>query len=266
MIKFFFQKGACSYIALVVIFCISSCSTTRQTTYFEDLKRDTVISAFLDADLEIKILPGDNLAIVARSKSIVEDDFFNAGGGEMSNFSPETSSAKGGFLVSPEGTVELHRLGKIKVAGMTRRALAAYLQQELQPYMKDVLVNVVFLNHKVTVIGAVARPQIITLLSEQISIIDALATSGDISADGRHDDVLLIRQDGDKKIIKHLNLQKHSILSSPLFYMKPNDVLYVMRDTERSEKVAKQNSLRTTLSLVASGLSLIIIILDRVIK
>ena len=76
---------------------------------------------------------------------------------------------------------------------------------------------------------------------------------------------MLIRNEADgKKEIVRLNLDSSSAISSPYFYLKPNDVLYV-EPTE--DRVAGESNYRTRdIAIIASALSLMIVIMARLIQ
>lgn len=147
-----------------------------------------------------------------------------------------------------KGNILIHMLGSVHVEGLSRNELK---QKELLPYMKEPIVGVQYLNHKITVIGFVERPQVITLTGEQMPLLDALVTSGDLKDVAKRDDIMIIREQGDQKQIKHNNLQDQ-LFSSPWYYLQSNDIVYVMPDKNRSDKDEKRRTLQTTMALIVS--------------
>ena len=206
---------------------LPSCRVSKENVYFKTLQKDTSISKLVSKDFESKIQVADQLSIVATSLSAAEDEQFNKAA------SQSTSPAQSGFKVYDDGTVLLHRLGKVKAAGLTRKELAEKLQVELLPFMKDPIVNVNYLNHKITIIGKVGTPQVLPMPEEQLSLIDVLVKSGDISKDGLLNQVMVIRDSSDKKIVKFVDLENHSIFTSPWYYVQPNDIVVVRADVEK---------------------------------
>jgi polysaccharide export outer membrane protein len=152
------------------------------------------------------------------------------------------------------------------VAGLSRRELAAKLEKDLLPYMKEPIVNVNYLNHKVTVIGAVGKSQVLTMPEEQLNIFEVLVSSGDISENGLKDKVILIREEDDKKIVKHINLEDHSIFTSPWYYVRPNDIVLVNSDYKKTEKSEKRFQLQSTIGLITATASFLLFIIDRIFK
>lgn len=71
-----------------------------------------------------------------------------------------------------------------------------------------------------------------------MSIIEALASAGDLTIYGKRENVMLIREDAQgEKHIHYLNLNDANIINSPYFYLQQNDVIYV-----EPNKVKAQNS------------------------
>jgi polysaccharide export outer membrane protein len=109
----------------------------------------------------------------------------------------------------------------------------------------------------------VAQPAVVNVTSEKISIMEALGMVGDITIYGKKDNVLLIRETEGERITKRLNLNDARMLTSPYYFLKPNDVIYV---EPNKTKVANASKSTTVIPIVLSGLSLLVIVLDRLVK
>jgi polysaccharide export outer membrane protein len=152
------------------------------------------------------------------------------------------------------------------VEGLTRRELAAKLEKDLLPYMKEPIVNVNYLNHKVTVIGEVGGAQVLPMPEEQLSLLEVLVKSGGVTANGLKNNVMIIRDQGTSKQVKHINMEDHALFGSEWFYVKPNDIVYVKADDEKRLKAEKTQKVQTTISLVMTGLSFFFIVIDRIFR
>ena len=244
------------FAAVTVLVFFSSCAVTKHSEYFATLQqKDTTLKTYADNNFETKIMKGDRLAVTASSLSTAEDALFNA-----------AAVSSEGYLVQPDGMITLHRIGKMTAVGLTRRELSAAIEAKLLPYMKEAIVHVSYLNRKITLLGEVNKPGVLPMPDEKLSLLDAIVLSGDLTANATRKNITIIREEGDEKKVKHVNLEDNSIFSSPWYYLKPNDIVLVSGDYAKSEKAEKRAKLQTVLSLVASGISLLIIILDRVIK
>lgn len=251
---------------LVIIFLISflaSCVNTRKVAYFSDVKDSAIIAS--KAGLEPVIQKKDILSISVSSLSKEATVLFN-----MPNIpiTPNTSTEMpqtAGYLVGQDGTIKFPILGNIPAAGLTQKQLENNITQLLvdKKLLFDPIVTSRFLNFRVTVLGEVNRPGVVSVPSEQISILEAIGQAGDLTIFGLRDNVILIRQEGPDKLVKRLDLNSSQILQSPYFFLKSNDVVYV--EPGRA-KVASRSLTQQQLPVILSGLSLIIILLTNVFK
>ncbi|RYE07278.1 MAG: hypothetical protein EOP51_33920, partial [Sphingobacteriales bacterium] len=239
------------------LFVLSSCGTTRNYVYLKNIEKDTTISGLVSKDFESKIQPGDQLSIVVTSLSSAEDEQFNKAAAV--SLTPSMS----GFAVYPDGSVLLHRLGKVQAAGLTRRELQNKLQKDLLGYMKEPIVNVGYLNHKVTVIGAVGKPQVLPMPEEQLNIFEVLVNSGDIKPEGIKDKVMVVREEGNAKKVRHLNLEDKAIFNDQWYYLKPNDIVYVKPDYSKEDKELKRTRTQSTIAMATGAASFLLIVIDR---
>ena len=254
------QWASLASFFLISLFLLTSCRVYKETAYLQTLSKDTTISSLVNPSFESKIQVGDQLSIVVTSFSPAEDDQFNKAAAISG--SPSMS----GFTVYPDGTILLHRLGKKTVAGLTRKELAVQLEKDLLAYMKDPIVNVGYLNHKVTVIGAVGAPLILAMPEEQLPIFDVLVKSGDISEEGMKERVMIIRENGSTKKVKFIDLTNHSIFNSPWYFVQPNDIIVVKADLEEAQKEEKRKNLQANIAFGTSILALVITIVSLVTR
>ena len=247
-------------IGFAGLFILSSCSTTRRYNYLKNIQSDTTLTGLVTNDFESKIQKGDQLSIVVTSLSVAEDEQFNKAAAVSS--SPATS----GFTVYPDGAVKLHRLGSVQAAGLTRRELQNKLQTDLLGYMKEPIVNVGYLNHKVTVIGAVGKSQVLAMPEEQLNIFEVLVNAGDIMPEGKKDQVMIIREEGTTKKVKIVDLEDKAIFSSPWYYIQPNDIVLVKTDTDQQERTEKRVRTQATIAMATGAASFLLIIIDRLTR
>jgi len=239
------------FLPAFFILFLSSCSTTKKNTYFQGVPKDTTLSNLVTRDFETKIRKSDLLSVTVASLSPENTALYNA--------PQNTVGSLTGYLVDEQGTITFIKLGSIHVEGMSIRQLKELLEKELSPYLKEPVVAVGFLNRHVTMMGAIS-PQVLPIVNDHMTLLDALASSGDIGARGRSDNILVIREKGDSKEFKRLNLTDETIFYSPYFYLQPNDIVYVEPRKEKTNNVTR------IISYVTAGLSFSIFIIDRVLK
>ena len=253
----------------------SSCRIVKPTAYFKTIDKDSTINQFITKDIESKIVKNDKLEISISSLNKLEDDLYNvsavasssSSGSTTGGQSASTSSHGAGYTVDIDGNIQIHNIGKMHVEGMTRKQLKDSLQISLLPYLKDPIVTIDFLNRRITVLGEVEKPQVVELQEEKMSLLDALALSGDVTPHALKNNILIVRETPDGKIFKHLNLEDESLFksSSSWYYLQSGDIVYVEPDIKKliSEQRAIRNQQLASIILSIASLSLVIYTVTR---
>ena len=99
-----------------------------------------------------------------------------------------------GYLVDKNGEIDFPVLGKLKVEGISRNELAEMLKEKLSEYLKNPIVTIQFQNFKVTILGEVKAPGSYKVVSERVSLLDALGMAGDLQINGKRKNVLVMRE------------------------------------------------------------------------
>lgn len=256
----------CLLFLPIVIFLFSCGSATRPTAYFRMLPGDTLIRSGYPAFPESMIKSGDLLSVMISSLNKEEDMVFNAAGAQVIPGYLDGDNQRPAYQVDKNGFILIHQLGKVKAEGLTRRQLQEKLQKELLPYLKDPVVSVSFLNYRISVLGDVKTPQVISIPQERISIMDALALSGDMNITARRDNLLIIREQDSGRYLKRISLEDNILLSSTWYYLQPNDILYVPADDEKRLDEEKRVRFTQNFSIILSTLSFLIVILNLLIN
>lgn len=248
----------CHFTRLPAFLCVvllsgslASCLSSKKTTYFQELDKDTTLNNLVSRPPETAIQRGDLLSITVASLSPENTAIYNV--------APDALNGLQGYLVDTAGNIQFLKLGTLHAAGLTKTALKTLLEQRLEPYLAQNVVTVGIQNRHITLMGALS-PQILPL-TENMTILDALAASGDIGAKGKTDNILVIREHdaGREKTFKRLNLTNKSVFYSPYFYMQPNDVVYVEPAKEKAKIIS-------IVSIVVSTTSFVLLLIDRIFK
>lgn len=258
-----------SFKYLITILSVSalliSCADTKKIAYFSDVADSAYVKS--KSGLEPVIQKKDILSISVSSLNPDASIIFNepnlpiTPNANTTTTSPQTA----GYLVNDDGNIKFPMLGDVKAAGLTQKELSKYLTNELseRKLLLDPIVNIRFLNFRVTVLGEVAHPGVIYSPSEQISVLEAIGAAGDLTIYGLRDNVILIRQQGDQKLMKRLNLNSSELLTSPYFFLKSNDVLYI---EPGKTKVAASDRTLQLLPIIFSGISVVVLALSLLLK
>lgn len=143
------------------------------------------------------------------------------------------------YRIDPNGEIDFPVLGKLHIAGMTRSEIAAYIKGQLvgKDLLRDAIVTVDLLNLYYSVMGEVKDPGRFAIDQDRVSLLDAISRAGDLTIYGRRDNVLVLREDGNKQLTYRIDLTKpEQIYSSPAFWLKANDKIYIEPNIKRARE------------------------------
>lgn len=132
-----------------------------------------------------------------------------------------------GYFVDQEGYIDFPVLGRISIQGKTLEEAKFEILERLKPYLKDAVVNIRYLNFKVTVLGEVNNPGTIRLTNKRVTLLEVLGMAGDLTDYANRKKILVIREENGKRAYEELNLETNEMFASPYFYLQQNDVLYI---------------------------------------
>ncbi|MDE3235444.1 MAG: polysaccharide biosynthesis/export family protein [Bacteroidota bacterium] len=249
-------------VFLLVITIPYACINTQKTTYFNNAADTILVEGTRPS--EALIQKKDILSISINSLNQDASAIFNTTNGHIISTSTPTgiTTQAAGYLVDGDGFIQLPILGNIKAEGLTKKELKDNITKSItdKRLLVDPIVNIRHMNYEVTVIGEVGHPTVITVPNEKITLLKALGLAGDITIYGRKDNVLLIRDINGAKDVRRINLNSKDFLSSPYYYLMPNDVVYVEANKNKVSSVSRTTAL---LPVFFSGLSLVIFIIGR---
>jgi polysaccharide export outer membrane protein len=202
------------------------------------------------------IQKNDILAITVSSLNPEATAIFNAPNAPAGG--PGAAAEATGYLVNSEGNIQFPIIGNIKAEGLTKSQLKDNITRTLvsKQLLVDPIVTVRFVNFRVTVLGEVNRPTVVTVPNEKISLLEALGLAGDLTIYGKRQNIMIIREEKDQKIVKRVNLNSSEIFTSPYYYLQSNDIVYVEPNKAKIASVSMGNQL---LPIILSGLSLALV-------
>lgn len=247
------------------VLTIASCANVRKTQYFAD-QRDSIIRSPNVAPQSL-LQSNDLLSINVSSLNPAATAIFNTP--NVTNATATTATGSNlqapGYLVNADGMIQFPLIGEVRVTGKTTNQLRLELTKQLvdRKLLVDPVVVVRQLNFKVSVLGEVGHPTVISVPSEKISLLEALGLAGDITIYGRKDAVMVIREENGQKLIKRLDLNSKDLFSSQYYYLKSNDVVYVEAN---QAKVSGSSRSSQNLPIILSGLSFLAVIVTVLVR
>ena len=258
MVKFF------QNILIFAGLFLASCTSTKNITYFDNVKDTVFYSTGYNNSTPLQ--PNNILSISITSANAEASIPYNQNNvaGRATTVTGSSTEA-GGYLINAEGNILLPVLGSVKAAGLTKKELQEKITKLIiaNQTLVNPLVEIRFLNYEVTVLGEVAHPTVITVPSENISMLKAIGLAGDLTIYGKRENILLIRDEAGKKTTRHINLSSPDFFKSQYYYLQPNDVVYV---EPNKTKMNQANSNPQLVPIILSGLSVVVIVLDRLVR
>lgn len=249
----------------VLIFLVSgwlvSCKTSeevrQQLIYFKNLKDSSLKAA---EAYEPLIQKGDILGITANGDILereAAEPILTAINKSVSSAGTGSGSGSGvssgdGYLVNATGSITVPFIGAVQAEGLTKLQVAQAIREKLTKEIVNPVVDVRILNFKVTLLGEVGNPGPVQVSNDKLTILDAIGAAGDLTAYGKRDNIMIIRDNNGQKEIGHLNLNDGNIFTSPYYFLKQNDVVYV--ELNKFKVPQEQNR---TLSYIQLGLAVV---------
>lgn len=251
-------------LAAAAALMLASCSSSKTILpYFTDIQ--TVTAGDLPSLISLPIIqPNDELMINISTVNPAASanyavPFVNPALNDA--ITRTTSPRVLTFTVDSEGNIDFPLLGRIHVAGMNVEQLREYLIKEVSKDVKDPIVTVQMVNFNVTVAGEVKSPaQIPVTAGRRITLLEALASAGDLTEYGERSNVLVIREENGERTFTHIDLNSADVLSSPYYYLQPNDYVYVSPNKIRqaNSKYNQNNAFKlSVVSTIVSAASVI---------
>lgn len=244
-----YSKLVLSGVIGIALLSATSCGTPKDVAYFQDLNNnpDTVITL---QNRVITVKPTDKIYIGVKSKDPQISQLFNLMGETRGSSANNLSQDAYYYTVDSKGDIDFPVVGKIQVAGLTREEIAEKVRKSLvdASLVKDPTITVSLSNLHYSMMGEVAKPGQYAIEDEKVTILDAISKAGDLTIQGRRNDVMVLRQEnGHQKIYKIDLCSGKDIFSSPAYYLQQNDVVYVTpNDTKKRSSTLNGNTVQST--------------------
>ena len=219
-------------VALLMTIAFASCVPQKKMLYLKEAQMATEnrsVNYINERSVDYKLQPGDNLYI--RFINTIDERSAAALAGENSLRSSYMSTDAGIYLQSytldEDGYIELPLTGKIELKNLTVDGAKEKMQAEINKFVNQTTLIVKLSNFNLTVLGEVTRPGMYKVYQSQINLFEAVALAGNMTNFAKNSEVKIIRQTDNGSEVITVDMGKADILSSPYYYLKPNDIIYV---------------------------------------
>ena len=226
------MKSAIQVLFLLFAICMSSCISTKQLTYLQEdtIKSDSLIP-IKKMQEPYRLQVNDLLSIRVKALDQETVGIFNPINDANLNATGEEKLYYDGFVVDPHGNIRIPSLGEIPVLGLTVEEVREHIEKKLlEDYFKaeaNIFVTVKLAGIRYTINGEIGNPGSQIIYRDQITIMEAIANSGDIATTGDRQNVVIIRQYPLGQKVHHIDLTTIEAMNSPYYYVQPNDLILI---------------------------------------
>jgi polysaccharide export outer membrane protein len=221
-------------LLLIALAFLTACLSSKELTYLQGVPMSNLELKRVN-NIPYKLQIDDILNITITSKNVEIVAVFQKGNNGVSGDGLPYFSD---YSIDNYGNIRVPTLGEFKVLGLTEIAVRRKIEKKIrEKYIREdesLFVSAKLSGIKYTILGEVANPQTTTLFQNRVSVIDAIANSGDITEVGDRKSIEIIRRSigGTEKFI--VDLTDINILNSETFYIRPNDIINVKPLKEKS--------------------------------
>lgn len=218
---------SCGMLFLVSSFLFNACVPARKAMYFPDLAAGQIEIDSLVRESAKKVYPGDRIILTILTGDAETNQLLNAQG---------NNSESQGLLIDRDGFVQVPFLGSIAVKGLTPTEIRDIVQLKLSELFKQVFVTCT-ISGRVIVLNSIGTGSAggtggsgggvaaVTLTDERLTLLELLSTMR--TANLKIDKAWIIREVDGKRITAPINFNSKDIFTSPYYYLRNNDVVYI---------------------------------------
>jgi polysaccharide export outer membrane protein len=216
-------------IAVLLAVIFASCAPEKKMLYLKEaaMAAENLSKEYVnDRSINYKLQPGDNLYIHVIN-TIDERSAASINGDVRGYLSSDANIYLQTTTIDEDGCVEMPLVGKIEVKNLTVDEAKDRLQMAINTYINGSMLVVKLASFNLTLLGEVSRPGMYKVYQSQINLFEAVSLAGNMTNFAKKSEVKIIRQTDNGSEIITVDMGKADILSSPYYYLKPNDIVYV---------------------------------------
>lgn len=212
---------------LGIILGLGSCTSRRHIAYLNTIEKDTVPHEYAIQPVEHKLSVGDIIYVKILSSNNDISTLFNPGDYGSLGYGQSSSSFLKGFMIDPDGNINLPIIKSIKIAGLTVAEAEQKVQLVVDGFLNNTTLVFKLISFNVNIMGEVRDPGTKEIYQARLNIFEALARAGDIKETGDKKNILIMRTINNTVETYSVDLTDGNILSSEKFTILPNDIIIV---------------------------------------
>jgi len=247
-----------------IITIISSCIPQKKIILmqYDEMIDSTYALTFTGTEFEdtiYRIQPNDYLYINITSVEKEISTFFAPN--TAINYITGTNQALTGYYVNDDGTIDFPYLGRVHLQGQTIREAVETLRTASKGFVKRARIEVKLINNTISVMGEVVKQGSYPITKTKLTIFEAITLAEGFTDYARRNRVKVQRNVDGKDKLYVVDMISGKLTGKRMFYVFPNDVIYVEPMKAKSIGLTPTFSL-AILTSVATLLVLIITIVN----
>jgi len=248
------------FLLFIVASSLFSCIPNKDLIYLQDKgnkQEGIVINEFDAKPYRVQVNDILSIKIKALDQKLVE--MFDASTQSTTQITSPQSLFFNGFAVDTHGNIRVPVLGEMNVLGFTTEEIRSTLEKKLtdEYFTKEarIFVTVKLAGFRYTINGEIGTPGTQTLFQEKVTILEAIANSGDITLTGNRKEVQILRKQPHGFEMFSMDLTDANIVNSQNFYLQPND--YILVKPLRQKSWGTGTTGVQTIATIITALSLV---------
>jgi len=220
------------FLILSIGFFYTSCVPTKDLIYLQNKDStgdNSAINLVAQKPYRLQINDIISINIKANDPKLVE--IFSSSNQLNSTSFSDVGLYFNGYTVDDHGNIRMPVLEQLNVLGFTLDEVRVVIEKKLlEEYFNkeaNIFVTVKLAGLRYTINGEVLLPGTKTIYQEKLTILEAIANSGDITVVGDRKNVSIIRQTPTGMEIHEIDLTDIKATQSSYFYVQPNDYIYI---------------------------------------
>ena len=261
--KFKLSISKILFLSIFLNIGLFSCRSHKELIYLRDNIGNEKLNG-LPAELPVyRIRNKDNLYVSILSPNPDLNKLYNpaeASSNGVSAFSQYENQGEqfiNGYQVDANGFIDLPIIGKINLAGKTIAEAQNEVQISAVKFLKEVTVKIKLLSFRVSVLGEVKLPGVYYNYNDNFSVLNAIAIANGNTDFADLSTILVLRPTTTGSETFTMNLNNKNSLSSPGFYLQPNDVVFVQPARNKNTQITI-----STAAIILSTITSVFLILN----
>ncbi len=219
------------YIFILLVVFLTSCVPTKDLIYLQNKGTVSKEAVSEVPQKPYRLQVNDVVVISIKSLDPKLVEMFTATTTQSQQAQTFETSYFNGYNINDHGNIRMPILGEVNVLGYTVDEVRVKIENLLLTnYFKkeaEIFVKVKLSGFRYTINGEIKSPGYKILYQDKVSIMEAIANSGDIEVTGNRKDVKVIRQFPQGTETFSIDLTDNAAMNSPVYYLQPNDYIYI---------------------------------------